>query len=383
MPFTVPIPQYNTGARRVAWSPGALEAAVDRALAGNWSLIHSFIDRMAVDAYVAGCLTSRYSGVMRDYTIDPFDDTQADIDRADWLKTVIEKLKPRLFFRSILRGRMYRWNVIDLDWMVIDGKQQPVAFREIPRDLFEFGKDGNLKYNGNSSLSDIPPEVLTCLADQTPVLLPVTFDFYLKKFVLENWAGFLERFGEPMVIGRYPYGASKEFKDELEDAVESIARAASGILPDGGLEKVIDIIETGRNTGDQNLFEHRCNKSISVGILGHADAVENNTGMQIGSNPTEFVVREDLKKDDMHYIDENLQPLIDILYTRNFGDDRIPRFQMDKSDPVNVDERLKVLEVGYKHGLKLYRKNYEELGLEFDEEQQIIEKTAPAMEFGV
>jgi phage gp29-like protein len=382
MPFSLVLPK-GSYYRQVEFTPAYLENAVNHALNGDWSQIHEMMDQMSTDAYVQGCLSSRRSGVMRDFQIMPPTDDDIDIERAAIVKADIQRLKPRKYFKAIQDGLFYKWNVMDYNWEVVDGRQVPIEYISYPKHLFAIdSNDGLLKINVTRTLQDIPPTATVAMSDGMPVLLPVLFEYFMRKFVTERWAAFLERFGEPFIIGVYQPGASDELKDELEEAVSTIASAASGIMPHGGAQKVIEILESAKTTGDHENFEKKRNAAISVGILGHEHAVADATGLQVGNNPTQFQVREDLKKNDLHYIDENVQPLVDLIYRRNWGDGReIGKFQMDKSDPVNVQERINVIDLGYRCGLNLKRSNFEELGLEFDEEQQFITRQQSILEY--
>lgn len=374
MPYSLALPKRSYY-RQVEFTPTYLDNAVQHALNGDWSQIHEMMDQMLTDAYVQGCLSSRSSGIMRDFQIVPPSDDKIDIERAEIVKGDIQRLKPRKYFKSIQEGLFYKWSVVDYNFDVIDGHAAPIDYITYPRHYFAYDDSNVLKINTTREMQDIPETVTVAQSDGLPVLLSVLFEYFMRKFVTERWAAFLERFGEPFIIGIYQPGATDDFKDELETAVETIASAASGIMPHGGAQKVIEILESAKTTGDHQEFEKKRNAAISVGILGHEHAVADATGLQVGNNPTQFVVREDLKKNDLHYIDENVQPLVDNIYALNWADGRgVGTFKMDKSDPVNVDERINVLDLGYQHGLKLKRNMYEELGLEFDESQQFIEK---------
>ncbi len=218
---------------------------------------------------------------------------------------------------------------------------------------------------------ELPDTVMICQTTELPILLPVVPEFIYQTFGKEAWAAFIENFGEPWVIGDYPFGAEQSFKDELRAAVNAIARSSRGIKPAGS---EINIHETSRGTGDHEKFKQDSDRAISVAILGHENAVSTGQGLQVGENLTQYKVRFDIAIDDCYFIDQYMQNLVINYCDRNFGDGKYPVFEMDKTEAVNVAEMLEVVDLAYRHGLEIVPENYDKLGLILAENQETVKK---------
>lgn len=331
------------------------------------------MEKSEIDSYVAGCLLGRRAGVMKDWNIKGWDESKQAEDRAALLTSALQKLNTRNLFRSILDAKMKKFSVIDFDWDIVDGLQFPRRFTKLHQKYFRYDSndDYKLKIDFGNRLLEIPEEALVCQTDEHPILLPVLRDYILKDFGLEAWADFIELFGHPIILGKYPPGSDAEFKTELDIAVKAIARASQGTMPDTA---DIDIRETGRDTGDHEKFTEAANKGIAISILGHANAVEESSGMKVGQNETGFKVKLDIAVDDLYFIDEQIQKFLNLVQLRNFGDNKYCIFTTNKEAPPNVEELRENIDVAYNHGVALHISNYKKLGLAVSDDDEYIQK---------
>ncbi len=360
------------GIPTVSFTPTSYKKAYKDFRLGIYRDLIEMMNRAEVDSHVAGCLVGRRAGFQRPFSVTPYSDNASDKERALFIYNVIKNLNYRQMFKDIQEAINKKFSVIDFEWDAVDGKQIPISHKQIEQKYFRFDpKDGILKVDFGKTLIDIPPEVLVCQTEEMPIILPVLRDFILKEFGLESWAGFIEAFGEPLIIGKYPSGADADFKTALETAVNNIARSGRGIMPDGS---EIDIKETSKNTGDHEKFVDGANKGIAISILGHANAVESSKGLQVGENMSQYKVRREIAIDDMYFIDSCVQKLIRTIYERNFSDSKFPTFELDKKEPINVKEWLDVLETAYQHSVIIDPSEYGKLGLKIDANQEPIQK---------
>jgi len=355
------IPQFN---------PAFYKSAYQQYEKGVFRDLIAMMNRAEIDSHINGCLIGRRAGFQKEFHLYPFSDSDADIERAEWIESIINQLDARNFFKGIHEAILKKYVVIDFDWQVVDGKQIPVKHRKLDQKYFRY-KDGILMVDWGNRAEPIPDEAIVAESSEIPVLLPVLRDFILKEFGLESWASFIETFGEGFIIGKYPPGSDSAFKMALEDGINALARSSRGIMPDGS---TIDIIEAKRSTGDHDKFEDRCNKGIAISILGHANAVEESQGMKIGENLSQYKVKREIAVDDMYFLDNQARKLVKMLIDRNFGDSRYPIFEFDKSEPVNTKEWLEVLDTAYNHGLKIHPDEYRKIGLYVFEDQEPLQK---------
>lgn len=362
------------GAPIVTFNANTYKTAYRDYRQGTFRTLIELMRRAEVDSQVSGCLKGRRAGFQQAWQVTAFDDTDQFSERAETTRNMIENLDHYRLFKDIFDARMKKFSVIDFDWEVENSLHKPVKHKKIEHQYFRYDpKDGILKIDSGRSLQEIPPEALVCETEELPEMLPVLRDFILKDFGLESWASFIETFGEGIIIGKYPPGADGEFKDEIETAVNAIARSSRGTMPEGGN---LELIETNRTTGDHEKFVDVANRGISIQILGHANAVEQSRGLQVGENLTQFKVKREIAIDDMYFIDNYMQQLIRIIEDRNYGDSKYSKFGLDKKEPVNVKEWLDVLDLAHAHGLSVNADEYRKLGLVIEDEG-FIQKQNP------
>jgi len=180
----------------------------------------AMIEQAEVDSYVAGCLAGRQAGIMRDWRIEPWEESAKAEQRAADLTAAFKQLNVRELFKGILDARAKIYSVIDFEWGMVNGLQFPSAFEALSQKYFRYDKDGILKIDWGNRLEEIPPEALVVEYKKKPFMLPVLRDYILKEFGIEAWADFIELFGHPIIIGKYPAGADKDLKDEMDTAVK-------------------------------------------------------------------------------------------------------------------------------------------------------------------
>lgn len=360
------------GTPTVRFNPHFYKQAYAQYRNGIYRDVIEMINRAEIDSHVAGCLTGRRAGFQKGFTVVPYDDDASDIERATWLTNVIKNLRHRRLFKDIQKAVLKKFSVLDFEWEIIDSRQVPVSYTWYEHKFFKYDlDDGILKIDHGRRLEEIPPEALVCEIQETPILLPVLRDYILKDFGLEAWAGFIEVFGEGIILGKYPPGVNKEFRDELETGIESLARSSRGTIPEGSN---IDVIESQRTTGDHDRFVEVANDGIAISILGHANAVQQSKGLQVGENLTAYEVKREVAVDDMYFIEECMQNFIRIVVERNFGDGRFPTFEMDKKPPIDMKLQLDILDTAYNHGLVIDPSEYAKLGLIIQPDQDFIQK---------
>lgn len=161
----------------------------------------------------------------------------------------------------------------------------------------------------------------------------LAWPYLFKNFAVRDLAEFLEIYGLPLRLGKYPAGASSDEKATLMRAVVNIGHSAAGIIPQG---MEIDFKEAAKGTHDPfDWMTQWAEKSMSKAILGGTL-----TSQSDGKSSTNALgkvhneVRHDLLKSDAKQIATTLrQYLLYPLLVLNKGGERdprrLPRFQFD------------------------------------------------------
>lgn len=180
--------------------------------------------------------------------------------------------------------------------------------------------------------------------------------FIYKNYSARDFAEFLEIYGLPMRLGKYPEGATKTEKDTLLRAVMSIGHNAGGIIP-RGMEIEFERAAEGNATEFMAMIEW-AEKSMSKAILGgtltsQADGATSTNALGNVHND----VRLELRNSDLKLLAATLTrdlvyPLY-VLNTHGLRDvRRIPRFEFDVSESEDINQFSdginKLVDIGFR-----------------------------------
>lgn len=161
------------------------------------------------------------------------------------------------------------------------------------------------------------------------VLRVCAWMYLFKNYGLKDWVAFAEVFGMPLRLGKYDAGASKEDKDALVAAIQSLGSDAAGII---SKSTEIEFVEAVKNTGTNNIYEalaNFCDKQMSKAILGQTATTEGTPG-KLGNEDAQDRVRYDLVKADAESLGKTIRhQIIRPLVGYNFGWDKpLPWFNL-------------------------------------------------------
>ena len=139
---------------------------------------------------------------------------------------------------------------------------------------------------------------------------------WFKKNGIKFWVKFMERFGSPTTLGKYPQQA-KEQRAKLLDAIDAIQNESGIVIPDNMSLELLEASRTGDGT-----YLAACeyfDKQISKAFLGQTLTTEvGNTGSYAASK-THGDVRQDITEADADLIDSYLnKTLITWIVDYNF-----------------------------------------------------------------
>lgn len=167
----------------------------------------------------------------------------------------------------------------------------------------------------------------------------LAWPYLFKNYSVRDLAEFLEIYGLPMRLGKYPSGATNDEKSTLLRAVTQIGHAAAGIIPQG---MTIDFEEAAQ--GSHEPFKAMidwCEKSVSKAILG--GTLTSQSDGKTSTNALGNVhneVRHDLLVADARQLASTLSneliiPLLSI-NKPNFDPLRAPRFVFNSQEPEDL-----------------------------------------------
>lgn len=134
---------------------------------------------------------------------------------------------------------------------------------------------------------------------------------WFKKHGVKFWLVFLEKFGMPTVVGKYPSGTLIDKQKELMKAIEAIQSDTGIKIPDTMAIELLEASRSGTVTHEQ-LCAYM-DKQISKAVLGQTASVEGTPG-KLGNDQTQQDVRQEIVEADADlldgYLNETLIPWI-------------------------------------------------------------------------
>lgn len=163
----------------------------------------------------------------------------------------------------------------------------------------------------------------------------LAWPFLFKNYSVRDLAEFLEIYGLPMRLGKYPSGASEKEKNTLLRAVINVGHDAAGIIPQG---MAIDFMEAAKGSHEPyKAMLDWCEASQSKAILGGTLTTSaQNTGLGSNLGDTHNEVRNEIRDADARQYESTLtRDLIFPLAMLNAGVtdfSRCPRFTLDTEE---------------------------------------------------
>lgn len=255
------------------------------------------------DLHYAGVLATRKRSVAQiDITVEAVSDAPDDVERADlireWLKRdeladeifdMLDAIGKGISFTEIMwdtsAGQYWPEELIwrDPRWFTFDRKDQrtPLILGGIGDDGFGGGQVGGGHVGGGRG-QPLPAFKFIVTQIKAKSGLPVrsgiarlaAWAWMFKAFTQRDWAIFTQTYGQPIRVGKFHEGATKEDRATLFRAVANIAGDCAAIVP-SSME--IEFIESKNVTAGSELYERRADwldRQVSKAILGQTTTTD-------------------------------------------------------------------------------------------------------------
>lgn len=352
-------------------------------------------DEVDQDPHAGAVLQTRYLSVIgRDWDIIPGksgtqrgrpSSTTREDQIADFVKETLEDCNFDQARAELLQGVLYGFYNVEVMWRVTD---KGITVRKLigkhPR-RFSFTEERELRLLTPSNMID---------GEEVPDRKIITFTYgdsdnpygkglgrklwwpvWFKKNGIKFWLVFLEKFGMPTTVGKYPPGTSKEMQDKLYEAIDAIHSETGVIIPDG---MAIDLMEAARS--GKVTYETICeymDKQMSKAVLGQTGTTEGTPG-RLGNEEAQNDVRQDILEADADLLDACLnETLIKWLVDYNYpGVTDYPKIRTHAAPKPDLKERSEIDErLATRIGLPVSKKYfYETYNVpEPDEGEEVVE----------
>lgn len=162
----------------------------------------------------------------------------------------------------------------------------------------------------------------------------LVWPYLFRNYSARDMAEFLEIYGLPLRLGKYPANATQDERRTLLNAVVNIGHAAAGIIPEG---MFIEFQEAAKGSQDPFMaMIEWCERSVSKAILGQNVNHDSSQKGSLGGAVVDAEVRKDLLRSDARQLQGTITR--DLIYpmlamNKGLGDiRRCPRMTFDFRD---------------------------------------------------
>ena len=384
-------------------TPSKLASILDQAEQGDLlAQFDLYEDMEEKDGHIAAELGKRRRALLVDWSVVPPDNpTPAEKRNAELLAELVGEIadfEDVLFDVTDAIGKGF--SCCEIEWHKPGKYWLPKTITHRPQSWFTVhrGYRQQLRLRSNTTVDGIVGEPLQTFGwithvhkaksgylERTAMFRQLVWPYLFKNYSVGDLAEFLEIYGIPVRIGKYPSGASEKEKMTLLRALVGIGHNAAGIIP-AGME--LDFLDAA--TGDPKAFElmlNWCERTQSKVILGGtltSGADGKSSTNALGNVHNE--VRKDLRDSDIKQMCSTitrdlLYPLAALNGLAPDGMRRCPVFRLDVGETEDMTayaEALpKLVDIGVQIPVQWAQ---EKLGIPQPEDgEPVLQATSPAM----
>lgn len=324
------------------------------------------------DDQVKTCIQQRITAVIsRPWEVLPGGDKRIDKQAAEFLSQQINRLKWDSITEKMLYGVFYGYAVAEVIWGVEDSRISIKDIKVRDRRRFGFGPDMRLKLKTMTKPfgEDLPDKKFWTFAtgadhDDEPYGLGLAHWLYwlvfFKRSGTKFWLVFLEKFGSPTAVGKYPNGTDETEQNKLLAALQAIQTDSAIIFPQGMEAELLEATRGG--TADYNSLHDKMDNAIARVTLGQTASTQGTPG-RLGNDELQSDVRLDIVKADADLISMSFNETVARWLTEwNYPGAAVPGIWRTIEEPEDLNtkaERDKTIsEIGYKPTLKYIQNTY-------------------------
>lgn len=302
------------------------------------------------DAQVFAVLQKRKMAVVqRPWVVLAANDSLKARKAAEFVQSVLEKIEFDRLCLDLLDALLKGYAVVEVLWEMQGDYVRPKRF--VARDQRRFVFDANslprLLTTGNMTTGEeLPPNKFISHAqggkDGTPYGLGLGGKLYwnvlFKRQLIAFNLAYLERFGTPTPVGKYPLTLPQDEIKKLLISLQGIGQEGSVAVPQ---EVLLEMLEPKvGNVNYQNMIDY-VDKQISIAVLGETlSTTSSPTGLGSSTAQVHNEVRLELTEADAVLLAGTLNnTLIRWLVELNFAQADAPRVTWDFSAPEDLKVR--------------------------------------------
>jgi phage gp29-like protein len=177
--------------------------------------------------------------------------------------------------------------------------------------------------------------------EQAALFRVLAWTYAYKAYNMRDMQRFLEVYGMPLRLGKFPTGIAKEQRDELLKAVRNLGSDGAGVVPNTMQIEFVQATNKGNVTDFMSAIEY-WEKKQSMAILGgtltsQADGKTSTNALGvIHDKARREIMLHDVRQIEPTLTSQLVRPIA--LFNGMFTEDRLPKFTYDTAE--SVDQRL-------------------------------------------
>ncbi len=316
------------------------------------------------DAHAWSCIQSRKSGsINSEITILP---NGTDENKIELIEQIFSNLNMEQIFRDILEAVFFGYQPMEIYWQKKGDYIIPEKIVAKPQDWFYFDLIGNLKYRSYQEKKDeITPEYkIICPQHEASfdnpygvaLLSKCYWPIQFKSGSMRFWVTMAEKYGMPMLLGKYTRGATFQEAEKLANSLMELVQDSVIVTPS---DIEVSLHEPNR-VSSVALFKeliNLCNAEISKAILSQTLTTELSGG-SFAATSVHQEIRREIIASDIKIIESTLNQIIKYIFEINFTNEiNIPKAKL-LADDLDYSQKLeRDIRLSKDAGLK-FNKNY-------------------------
>lgn len=348
-------------------SPGKMANILKASERGDMDAYLSMAEEIEEkDTHYLSVMGTRKRAVSQlEITVDHTDESEAAKRHKEFVQDWLDRDQLEAEIFEILDAIGKGFSVTEIVWSVTDSVWLPKQLIGRDQRLFKFDDDmRRLKIKGVGGVAEVPLRPYKYIVHEhkaksgTVIRGGVTracaWMWLFKNFSVKDWVIFSERYGQPIRLGKYGAGASKEDRDVLMRAVSMLGSDAAAIVPDSMVVEFIDAMDKKSSAEVFKDLANFADMQMSKAVLGQTTTTDAISGGHAVSKEHNEV-REDIERSDAKQLSSTLneqliRPMIDL----NFGPQKIyPRLRIGRNEQIDIKTVSEVAERAQRMGMKL------------------------------
>lgn len=339
-------------------------------LKGNGDLL--IYQEVLRDEQVKACFEQRVRAVVsKPWEVKPGGDKRIDKQAALFIEEQLKKISFDSVTEKMLYGVFYGYAVAEALYAVEGNSVVLGGIKVRDRRRFGFAPDMSLRLrtSTNPMGEELPEKKFWHFAtgsdhDDEPYGLGLAHWLYwpvfFKRSGIKFWLVFLEKFGSPTAVGKYPAGTSEPDQTKLLAALQSIQTDSAIVFPIGMEATLLEATRGG--TADYTALYDRMDAAIARATLGQTASTQGTPG-KLGNDDLQGDVRDDIVKADADLVCMSFNATVVKWLTEwNFPGAALPQVWRKCEDDEDANKQAerdeKISKMGFKPTLKYIQDKY-------------------------